>query len=81
MNDTTSVGRIFSGRLSYNKGSYLVGMLRLKLGDAAFFEGIKNYVNDPAVKYGYARTADLKRNLEAASGKNLTSLLRSVVYR
>ena len=72
VNDTTSVGRIFSGRLSYNKGSYLVGMLRLKLGDAAFFEGIKNYVNDPAVKYGYARTTDLQRNLEAASGQNLS---------
>lgn len=73
VDDTTSVGRIFSGRLSYNKGSYLVGMLRFKLGDAAFFEGIRNYLQDPVLKYGYATTADLKRNLEQASGQDLNA--------
>ena len=31
--DTTSVNRIFSGRLTYNKGAYLLHMLRWKLGD------------------------------------------------
>ena len=72
VDDTTSVNRIFSGRLSYNKGSYLVQMLWFKLGDDAFFNGIRQYQNDPAVKYGFARTADLKRNLEQVSGQNLT---------
>ena len=71
VDDTSSVGRIFSGRLSYNKGSYLLNMLRLKLGDDAFFRGIKNYLNDPAVKYGFARTTDLQRNLEFTSGLDL----------
>ncbi len=72
VDDTTSVNRIFSGRLSYNKGSYLLQMLWFKLGDSAFFNGIRQYQNDPAVKYGFARTADLKRNLEQVSGQNLT---------
>jgi aminopeptidase N len=72
VDDTTNVGRIFSGRLSYNKGSYLVYMLRWKLGDAAFFSGIKKYLQDPAVVYGFAKTGDLKRNLEQVSGKDLT---------
>ncbi len=72
VDDTTSVGRIFDGRLSYDKGSYLLSMLRLKLGDTAFFNGIRNYQQDPSIKYGFAKTADLQRNLEAASGQDLT---------
>ncbi len=72
VDDTTNVGRIFSGRLTYNKGSYLLNMLRVKLGDSAFFNGIKKYQKDPAVIYGFARTNDLKRNLEEVSGKDLT---------
>lgn len=73
VDDTTSVNRIFSSRLSYYKGSHLLYMLRFKLGDNTFFKGIKNYVKDPAVKFGFAKTADLKRNLEQASGQNLTN--------
>ena len=73
VDDTTSVGRIFDGRLSYTKGSHLLYMLRWILGDNVFFTAIRNYQTDPAVAYGFARTADLQRNLEQASGKNLTS--------
>ncbi len=73
VDDTTSVNRIFSGRLSYNKGSYLLQMLRFKLGDSAFFNGLRAYQKDPVVIYGYARTSDLKRNLEQVSGQNLTT--------
>ncbi len=70
--DTTDVGQIFSNRLSYNKGSYLVQMLRFLLGDEDFFEGVLNYLNDPSLAYSFARTADLKRHLEQASGKDLS---------
>jgi aminopeptidase N len=72
VNDTTSVNRIFDGRLSYNKGSYLIFMLRFVLGDAVFFKAINNYLKDPALAYGFARTSDLKRHLEQESGKDLT---------
>ena len=72
VNDTTSVGRIFSGRLSYNKGSYLLYMLRWKLGDSIFLKGLRQYQKDPKLAYGFAYTDDLKRNLEQVSGQNLT---------
>ena len=72
VDDTTSVGRIFSGRLSYNKGSYLLYMLRWKLGDSVFLKGLRQYLNDPKLAYGFAKTDDLKRNLEQVSGQNLT---------
>ena len=72
VDDTTNVGRIFSSRLSYNKGAYLVHMLRWVLGDSSFFRGVRQYANDPKIAYGFARTDDLKRNLEQVSNKDLT---------
>jgi hypothetical protein len=73
VDDTTSVNRIFDSRLSYTKGSHLLYMLRWIMGDNTFFTAIRNYQTDPAVIYGFARTADLKRNLEQTSGINLTN--------
>ncbi len=72
VDDTTNVNRIFDGRLSYNKGSYIIYMLRFVLGDAVFFKAINNYLRDPALAYGFARTSDLKKHIEQESGKNLT---------
>ncbi len=71
VNDTTDVGRIFSGRLSYSKGSMLLHMLRWKLGDDAFFLALRNYLNDPELTHGFARTEDLQRHLEEAGGQDL----------
>lgn len=70
--DTSSVNRIFSGRLTYAKGAMILHQLRWICGDSIFFKGIRNYINDPAIAYSYAKTSDLKRHLEAVSGKNLT---------
>ena len=78
--DTTSVGRIFNGRLTYNKGSYLLHMLRWKMGDAAFFLGIKNYLNDPTLAANYAKTPDFKAHMESVSGLNLTSFFNEWYY-
>jgi aminopeptidase N len=80
VDDTTSVNRIFSGSLTYSKGGYVLHNLRFKLGDSAFFAGIRRYQNDPSVIYGFARTADLKRNLEAVSGQNLTEFFNDYIY-
>ncbi len=71
--DTNNINRIFSGRLSYDKGAYLLHMLRWQIGDTAFFQGIRNYLNDPALAGGYARTSDFKAHMETASGQNLTN--------
>ncbi|MFM8450669.1 MAG: M1 family aminopeptidase [Haliscomenobacter sp.] len=80
VDDTTSVSRIFSSVLSYSKGAMLLHMLRGKLGDNAFFQGVRNYLNDPTLAYGYARTADLQRHLEAAGGQDLAEFFRDWFY-
>ena len=76
VNDTTNVGRIFSSRLSYNKGSYLLYMLRWILGDAVFFNAVRQYLKDPKLAYGFAKTDDLKQHLEQVSGQNLTEFFK-----
>jgi aminopeptidase N len=79
--DTTSVSRIFNGRLSYNKGAYLLHMLRWKMGDSLFFLALKNYLNDPLLAANYAKTPDLKAHFESASGLNLTSFFDEWYYK
>jgi len=64
--DTTNVNRIFSSRLTYNKGAYLLHMLRWILGDDDFFAGLNSYVNDPALAYDFVLTKDLQSHLEVA---------------
>ncbi len=80
VNDTTNVNRLFSGRLTYRKGGYVVHMLRWKLGDAAFFRALRNYLNDPLLQYKTARTADLQRHLEAESGQDLNEFFDDWIY-
>ena len=78
--DLSSVNRIFSSRLSYNKGAMVVHMLRYILGDTQFYQGLRNYLADTNLAYGYAKTPDLKSHLEAVSGKNLTEFFNDWVY-
>ncbi len=80
VDDTTSASRIFNGRLTYSKGGWLVRMLRWKLGDSAFIKGIRSYLKDPAVIYGFAVSKDLQRNLEKASGTDLTEFFADWLY-
>jgi len=78
--DIFNVNRIFSSRLSYNKGAMVVNMLRLKLGDTNFFQGLKNYLADTNLAYAYAETNDLKTHLETISGLSLTEFFNDWVY-
>jgi aminopeptidase N len=79
--EALDVNRIFSSRLSYNKGAMVLHMLRYKLGDTAFFQGLLNYLNDPELSYAYAKTPDLQGHLEAASGENLDEFFNDWVYK
>ena len=63
---------------SYNKGAWVLHMLRVKLGDAAFFAGIRDYYR--AHKHGTALTDDLRLALEAASGQDLSEFFDRWVY-
>lgn len=66
--NTSSVSRIFDGRLTYQKGAMLLHMLRYKLGDTAFFQAIRNYLADPNIAFDYAVTEQLKNHFEIESG-------------
>jgi len=80
VSDTTNVKRIFSSRLTYSKGALVLHMLRWEMGDAAFFTAINNYLNDPDIAFGYAKTADLKAHLEAQSGRDFTEFFADWFY-
>lgn len=70
--DTANVPRVFDGRLSYAKGAMILHTLRWVIGDSAFYAGVRNYLDDPAFAYDFARTSDLQQHLEISGGQNLT---------
>jgi aminopeptidase N len=78
--DTVNVGNIFNGRLVYNKGALILHMLRWKLGDSLFFKSIRNYINDPALSYGFARTNNLIAILNATTGIDMTEFFNDWLY-
>ncbi|MGO2358330.1 M1 family aminopeptidase [Mesonia sp.] len=78
--DTLNINRIFSSRLSYGKGAMVLHMLRKKLGDNDFYQGLQNYLDDPNLTYGYAYTNDLKDILEQQSGLSLTEFFEDWIY-
>lgn len=78
--ETQNVGRIFSSRLTYDKGAMVANMLRFKLGDTNFFQGIQNYLDDADLAYGYALTEDLKAHLETVSGMDLDEFFNDWIY-
>ncbi|WP_298753805.1 M1 family aminopeptidase [uncultured Psychroserpens sp.] len=78
--DTTSVGRIFSGRLSYNKGAMVLHMLRKKLGDVTFYQALQDYLNTSEHAYDYAKTEDFIAIVEATSGEDLTEFFNDWLY-
>lgn len=79
-NQALDANRIFSSRLTYNKGSMAVHMLRYVLGDEDFYQGMRNFLNDPAIAYNYAVTTQVQQHLEAVSGKDLTEFFNDWIY-
>lgn len=78
--EALDVNRVFDSRLSYNKGAMVLNMLRFKLGDALFFQGIKNYLADVNLAYKYAITPNLQTHLEIVYGSSLTEFFNDWVY-
>src|SRR2546425_391712 len=54
---------------NYEKGAWVLHMLRKRLGDDAFFRGLRAYYD--AHREANATTEDLRAALESASGKDL----------
>lgn len=78
--DTSNVGRLFSGRLTYHKGAYVLRMLRWKLGDDVYFEACRKFLNDPSTYHEFARTSDFQRVFEAVSGEDLQDFMDSWIF-
>ena len=76
----TNVNRIFSQRLSYNKGAMVLNMLRFKLGDTMFFQSLKNYLADPNLAFNYAITSNLQSHFEAVYGSSLQEFFNDWIY-
>jgi hypothetical protein len=64
----------------YDRGAIVISMLRLIMGDTRFFQGVRNYLNDPGNAYGPVTTDDFKTHMETASGYNLTEFFNDWVY-
>jgi aminopeptidase N len=79
--DTQLVSRVFDYRITYLKAGMVLHMLRYVLGDSLFFGGLKSYLNDPDLKYDYAKTDDLKTHLENVSQRNLDGFFQDWVFR
>ena len=75
-----NTGAIFSGRLSYSKGGYVVRMIKWILGDDVFYSALKDYHSRPELAYGYAKTADLKNSLLMSTGKDFTEFFNDWIY-
>jgi aminopeptidase N len=68
--DTAQVNRLFSGRLTYNKAAFVLHMLKVKVGDSAFYGACRKFLTGPRA-YGFATTQDLQTLMEQESGQNL----------
>jgi len=63
---------------SYQKGGWVLHMLRRKLGDDLFWKGIRNYYAQ--YNSANANTDDLRRVMEEASGQNLEQFFKQWLY-
>jgi hypothetical protein len=71
--------RIFSGRLSYNKGAAIIHNLRFEMeDDNLFFQTLKNYQQQ--YKDSVATADDFKHVAETTSGKNFTDFFNQWYY-
>ncbi len=80
--DTTTMTAIFSpSSYIYERGAMFISMLRKTLGDAKFFQALKNYQTDPLLQYGNAFTDDVKRHMEDISGLDLDEMFADWIYK
>lgn len=64
---------------SYQKGGWVLHMLRNEIGDDAFWKGIRNYYR--TYQHGNAQTSDFQKIMEEASGKNLSTFFQQWLFR
>jgi aminopeptidase N len=62
----------------YDKGAWILHMLRWEIGDTAFFKSLRNYYE--TYKYKNATIDDFKKICEALSGKNLDYFFKQWIF-
>jgi aminopeptidase N len=77
-NNDTSNARVFSSRLSYDKGNAVIHTLRFILGDSIFFKTLKTFLTQ--YKFSTASIPNLKTVAETVSGKNLSNYFNEWIY-
>ena len=75
--DTESLMELLNAN-NYQKGAWVLHMLRSNLGDEVFFRGIRAYYESH--KNSVASTEDLRAALEKASGQDLRTFFARWVY-
>lgn len=68
----------FSDALVYDKGGFVLHMLRWVMGDAAFFQGTRDYL--AAHGYDNALTSDFEAAMEAEHGSDLSWFFNQWAY-
>lgn len=72
-------GRIFSGRLTYNKGAAVIRNLRFEMqSDSLFFTTLKTYQN--TYRGSFAVTNDFKAVAEQVCGRSFTDFFNQWIY-
>jgi aminopeptidase N len=74
----TELGKLLSTN-SYQKGGWVLHMLRHEVGDLNFWRGIRQYYS--LYKNSNALTSDFVRVMEGVSGKDLTSFFNQWIYK
>jgi aminopeptidase N len=76
--DTDPFGIFIS--IIYDKGAWVLHMLRGLLGDEIFFQCLAEYAADPELRYGHATTEDFQTVCETVSGRDLNFFFDQWVY-
>jgi aminopeptidase N len=77
--DSLNGNALFS-RTVYDKGGFVLHMLRGVLGDSLFFESLKAYALDPDLAYNTATTENFQQVCEEVSGFKLDRFFQQWVY-
>ena len=78
LDDANDIFEFDNGKV-YNKGAWILHMLRLRLGEELFWEGVRAYLQTH--RWQGVETSDLRQSFEEVSGLDLEQFFEQWVYR